>query len=102
MTLSTLNVAANNTHCKVPLFVQVRSFFPPQTYSFFKFNFQQVMDRGRAHYVGVFSDRNYRTSYEMAVITGRPPPDIQRLGDFARVFKDKVKALSFLFVLKNS
>ena len=74
MTLSTLTVAANNTACRVPIFVQ-------------------VMDRRRAQYLGVYTDANFRTSFEMSVLPGRGPPDVRRLPELAHVFRKKVRDL---------
>lgn len=67
MLLSTLTVAANNARCRVPLFAQ-------------------VMERARNQFVGVYSDDDFRVSYE-GVVLPRTPPDVRRLPDLAFVFR---------------
>ncbi len=65
-------MAANNTHCPVPLLVQ-------------------TMDRGRAQFCGVFALAGLRAELETAVLLSKPPPDCLHLQDLLRVFREKLR-----------
>ena len=65
-----MTVAANNTGCKIPIFVQ-------------------VMDRRKSMFVGVGCSGTVKTNYDMIVLS-RKPPNCNHLSGLLGMFKAKI------------